>query len=304
MPRQDDDDFEDDRPRKPRKPRRRDDDDDFEEAPRSSRTTSSGGNAAVKIIGIVAGTILLLCGGAATAVWVGCNRVIDKAKQSVEELSKTNLEQMKNNGEANEVRDRLKEMYQRITTFEGQNGTLPGDSYSATGQPLLSWRVHLLPAYGQDGLYKKFKLDEPWDSPNNKPLIKEMPGFYSTGAARAKAGNDKTYFRGYTGQGGAFQRANNQPLSTKGNPFVAFPDGVSNTILVFEAGDPIEWTRPDNLVNFPVNVGGVSPQNPYFMVLMTDGVVKKAKRNLNPETFKLLLNRQDGMVLPQDWEVP
>lgn len=33
----------------------------------------------------------------------------------------------------------------------------------------------MLPYLEQIDLYKKFKLDEPWDSPNNKPLIKEMP---------------------------------------------------------------------------------------------------------------------------------
>jgi hypothetical protein len=43
--------------------------------------------------------------------------------------------------------------------------------YSKDGKtPLLSWRVAILPHLGQEALYKEFKLDEPWDSENNKKL--------------------------------------------------------------------------------------------------------------------------------------
>src|SRR3954451_19781343 len=37
------------------------------------------------------------------------------------------------------------------------------------GRPLLSWRVALLPMLGESELYGRFKLDEPWDSPANRP---------------------------------------------------------------------------------------------------------------------------------------
>src|SRR4051794_3818491 len=43
------------------------------------------------------------------------------------------------------------------------------------GKPLLSWRVLLLPFLDEQALYEQFKLDEPWDSPNNKPLLSRMP---------------------------------------------------------------------------------------------------------------------------------
>src|SRR5206468_5253686 len=39
------------------------------------------------------------------------------------------------------------------------------------GKALLSWRVHLLPFLEQEALFKEFKLDEPWDSDNNKKLL-------------------------------------------------------------------------------------------------------------------------------------
>ncbi len=39
----------------------------------------------------------------------------------------------------------------------------------------LSWRVKILPLLGYEELYRKFNLDEAWDSPTNKPLLEYIP---------------------------------------------------------------------------------------------------------------------------------
>ena len=52
------------------------------------------------------------------------------------------------------------------------------------GRPGLSWRVAILPYLGQKSLYEKFKLDEPWDSPHNKPLLAEMPEVFAPAPGR------------------------------------------------------------------------------------------------------------------------
>ena len=46
------------------------------------------------------------------------------------------------------------------------------------GKPLLSWRVAILPYMGQEALYKRFHLDEPWDSAHNRSLVAHMPEVY------------------------------------------------------------------------------------------------------------------------------
>ncbi len=73
--------------------------------------------------------------------------------------------------------------------YHATNGSLPKPAITGKdGKPLLSWRVAILPFIEQQPLYNKFKLDEPWDSPNNKALIKEMPPVYicpETGRRRA-----------------------------------------------------------------------------------------------------------------------
>ena len=55
----------------------------------------------------------------------------------------------------------------------------PAVHLSKEGQPLLSWRVLLLPFLEYENIYIKFNLDEPWDGPTNKPLLSEMPHVYA-----------------------------------------------------------------------------------------------------------------------------
>ena len=107
------------------------------------------------------------------------------------------------------------------------------------GKPLLSWRVAILPYVEQQELYNKFKLDEPWDSPHNKALIKEMPPVYLCPSRKNPAEGTTTY-RVFVGDGAMFQEG-------QGTPLEAITDGTSNTVMVVEATDAVPWTKPDDL---------------------------------------------------------
>jgi hypothetical protein len=111
----------------------------------------------------------------------------------------------------------------------------------ADGKPLLSWRVALLPYLDQGELYKRFKLDEPWDSEHNRPLVKQIPEVFQIGGAEAIAAG-KTCAVLPIGEATAFPDG-------KGLEFKHFTDGTSNTILIVEADDAhaVEWTRPADL---------------------------------------------------------
>src|SRR6266849_1273565 len=63
---------------------------------------------------------------------------------------------------------------------DATNGQLPRDITDKDGKVLLSWRVLILPYVEQADLYKKFKLDEPWDSKNNRDLVEKMPEMFSS----------------------------------------------------------------------------------------------------------------------------
>jgi len=171
-----------------------------------------------------------------------------------------------------------------IHNFDAAQGALPARVlYTKDDKPGLSWRVHILPYLEQDALFKQFKLDEPWDSPNNKPLVAKMPKFYLKPGGDAAKG--ETYVKVFHGEKGIF--SNNvesvvQRQKVKGNrtfwsvtSLTSSPRGSSNVIFAAEAGDPVIWTKPDDIDYDPKkplpNLKGVYEGG--FHVLMGDGRV-------------------------------
>jgi hypothetical protein len=103
------------------------------------------------------------------------------------------------------------------------------------GRPLHSWRVLLLPELDYDFIYKQIRLDEPWNSPHNAPLLAEMPRCYDDW--RSDDGEKGlTHYQVLVGPRTAFEL----PRLT----FADFPDGLENTILVIEASEPVPWAQP------------------------------------------------------------
>ena len=167
---------------------------------------------------------------------------------------------------------------------------------SADGKPLLSWRVAILPYVDQQELYNKFKLDEPWDSPHNKALIKEMPQVYLC-PDRKDAEPGTTTYRVFVGDGALFQEG-------AGTPLQAVTDGTSNTILVAESAEAVPWTKPDDL-KFdpdakPSLYGAGSPHKGGFNAAMADGSVRFIKNTINPITWKAVITRAGGEVIAAD----
>jgi prepilin-type processing-associated H-X9-DG protein len=156
------------------------------------------------------------------------------------------------------------------------------------GKPLLSWRVAMLPFLGEDTLYKQFKLDEPWDSDNNKKLLGEMPKIYMTPGVN----NDKdseTYYQVFVGAGAAFGLL-------QGTKLPAITDGTSNTLMVATAEKAVPWTKPDDMVFEPAK--GV-PKLGFFHnetanVLFCDGAVRSLKKSIAPATLKAMITRAGG----------
>jgi hypothetical protein len=116
---------------------------------------------------------------------------------------------------------------------------LPG-SVSPQGKSLLSWRVEILPFVEELPLYKQFHLDEPWDSPNNRPLIDKMPAVYRLPISRNEEPG-RTHYLLPVGNGAGFSA--DKPTEIKD-----ITDGTSNTIMIVEVDDDHAaiWTKPDD----------------------------------------------------------
>ncbi len=164
------------------------------------------------------------------------------------------------------------------------------------GKPLLSWRVAILPYVEQQELYNKFHMDEPWDSPHNKALIKEMPAVYLC-PSRKKPEAGTTTYRVFVGDGAMFQAG-------EGTPITSITDGTSNTIMVVESTDAVPWTKPDDL-KFDPNAkpslyGAGSPHPGGFNAAFGDGSVRFIKNSINLIVWKALITRASGEVINAD----
>lgn len=156
-----------------------------------------------------------------------------------------------------------------------------------------SWRVAILPYIDQESLYKRYKLDEPWDGPNNIKLVDQMPAAYSASGASGAPGV-ASYFA-LTGPDTIF-------ADTKGTGFSQITDGTSNTILLVEAKRDIPWTKPEDIPYDPKaplpELGGYFENG--FNAALGDGSIRFLKSTLNPNTLRALITKAGGEVVPAD----
>jgi RNA polymerase sigma factor (sigma-70 family) len=192
--------------------------------------------------------------------------------------------------------DSINNLKQIMLAFHNHNdvyNTIPADIVGKDGKALLSWRVAILPFMEQEALYKQFRLDEPWDSPANIRLLARMPKLYQAGADPDGA---TTYYQGFAGKGTAFEPGKKLRLVAD------FPDGTSNTAVVFEAGEAVAWTKPADMPYDPKKplpkLGGVFPEA--IHAAMGDGSVITIRRDFDEPTMRLLIDRQDGMPFDMD----
>jgi hypothetical protein len=175
--------------------------------------------------------------------------------------------------------------------YEEQHGQLPPAAVCGEdGTPLLSWRVLLLPFIEQKELFARFKLDEPWDGPNNRELLAEMPHVFRPYDGSSPPEPNTTFYQVFVGKGTAFESGVALRLRRD------FPDGVSNTFLVIEAGTAVPWTKPEDLpyaADKPVpQVGGLFKDS--FRVGFADGHARGFLRSITEDSLRAGIVRNDG----------
>lgn len=163
------------------------------------------------------------------------------------------------------------------------------------GNPLLSWRVAILPFMDEQELYEKFHLDEPWDSEHNLPLSKELPEVYSARNVPTPAG--MTVLQAVVGDDVGLR-----PLQQ--TVFRDFPHGLSNSVMIVQvdADAAVIWSKPEDLeidLDNPLEHLGNAEMGG-FHVGMADGAIKFIPSNVDPGLFKKMLKRagDEPMDLP------
>ncbi|MFO0889377.1 MAG: DUF1559 domain-containing protein [Isosphaeraceae bacterium] len=190
----------------------------------------------------------------------------------------------------------LKQILLASHNHEAANGHFPADYADKDGKPLLSWRVAILPFLEQADLYNRFKLDEPWDSPHNKELLKEMPAVFHCPDVTGGEPFTTTY-RGFSGPNAIFEKGKQVRIAD-------ITDGTSNTIFLVEAKEAVPWTKPDDLPfdeqARPSLFGAGSLHPGGFNCGFADGSVKFIKTSIAPIVFRALITRAGGEVVSAD----
>ena len=188
----------------------------------------------------------------------------------------------------------LKQFGLAMFNYESTYQSFPPHAiYSKDGKPLLSWRVSILPFLDQDALYKQFRLDEPWDSPNNKPLIAKMPKVFQV-PSDEKRDDGMTRYLVPVGTGTIFD-------GDRGTKISEIKDGTSQTLLIIEVGPDkaVTWTKPDDMpfdAEKPLaSLGTIPPGG--FCAAFADGSVRVIRQSINPGTFRKLILRNDGQPI-------
>jgi hypothetical protein len=205
---------------------------------------------------------------------------------------------------ANKTRSQnnVKQLSLAMHNYANSHRFLPPHAiYSKDGKPLLSWRVALLPYLEQTLLYRKFKLDEPWDSPNNKALLKYMPPSFIPPEERRTSEPYTTYYQVFVGTnrpvGPIFEPSPKHRVSFAGG----IPDGNSGTLIIVEGGSAVPWTKPEDIVydaDKPLpKLGGLFPDG--FAAAFADGSVRFLTRDLDEEMIRALITRNGGE--PIEW---
>ncbi len=198
-----------------------------------------------------------------------------------------------------QLKDQFRELLIGIHNYDSTFHVFPPAEKmrNKEGKSGLSWRVHILPYLDQNELYKKFKLDENWDSPHNIQLLEQMPAIYKTSAGGTLLQPREPLKAGYTtlvapvGENTVFGGAK---LVT----FSHVTDGLSNTVILVnvEADKAVPWTAPmDFEFDASTPIEGISLTSDLkFMAAFGDGSVDYIPSNLPPQDLLHLFQMNDG----------
>ncbi len=207
-----------------------------------------------------------------------------------------------------------------LDTYEygDANGSvLPADITGKDGKRLLSWRVVILP-YLQEKerplapptpgaarpetqagkLFKRFKLNEPWDSKHNLALLREMPPVYASPRVTLKQ-KGNTVYQVFSGPGALFQAGKSK------YKLANIPDGTSNTLFAVEASRAVPWTKPADI---PYDADKALPDlgkaygGKPAAALMDGSTRLLDLKKISVGTLRNAICPDDGNVLGADWQ--
>ncbi|MDB5386688.1 MAG: hypothetical protein JWM11_2334 [Planctomycetaceae bacterium] len=200
---------------------------------------------------------------------------------------------------SNPVARQMKQISEAMHRFHDTHNSFPDMGKRADGTFPLSWRVQILPHFGDPKLlelYQQFHLNESSDSAHNKKLVDRMPDVYKMPVPQQSG---QTSFHVFAGAGMLFENSTGRPGAIRD-----ILDGTMNTLLMVVAGPETatEWTRPGGLAFDPQ-----TPRKPLKQLTgdrlwgtFVSGHVRNLDIKLVPDDIlSLLIQPADMKVIPE-----
>ena len=186
-----------------------------------------------------------------------------------------------------------------MCNYQQAHGCLPPAYWTdRDGRPAHSWRVLLLPFIEGDDCYRRYKLDEAWNSPHNSTLAAvttdpenpELGSFYRCPSDWGAGKYDSSKFV-FVGPHTAFNGSHPAKLGD-------FARGSSNTALGGErSASGIHWMEPKDLnveeMSFKINDKdrvGLRSNHPHGAnIALADGSVRWINDDIDPKLVKALI---------------
>ncbi len=203
----------------------------------------------------------------------------------------------------NSRKDRCQAQFKRIgealRAYEAAHNYYPAAAITdASGRPLLSWRVAILPQLGLASLYEQFHRGEPWDSAHNLALLPRIPDVYRC-PSLSDAPDFATGYQVAVGPKPELGSIGTLFEWSRGIEIREVIDGTTNTVAVFETRRTIPWTQPDDprfdrdspLPDFASGHPGG------FHAVFGDGTTRFLRATTVPQTLRAVLTRDGNEVL-------
>jgi hypothetical protein len=187
----------------------------------------------------------------------------------------------------------LHELALALVSYRKAHGSFPPPYLTdSNGKPMHSWRVLVLPDLERADLGRAYRLDEPWDGPNNRQLSIPLSVFRCPSSEKDPKSTETNYVM-VTGPGTAAEAL------AKGSPK---PGASVNRIVLVEVADSgIDWMEPKDLtleealagINCP-NVRGISARHGRGRganVAFSTGTVRRLPATLPRESLEAFLTQ-------------
>lgn len=171
----------------------------------------------------------------------------------------------------------------------------------ASGKPMHSWRVLILPYIEQTPLYNRYNFNEPWDGPSNSTLLNAMPPILAC-PSRFSSPTHLTSYVAVRGPGTMFPGSHSTKIDD-------ITDRTFNTLAIVEVDNvDVPWTSPWDLdvrtmsfqINDPKRIGISSKHPGGANVGVADGKSRFARDSVTPGNLSAALTIAGGEGITMD----